>query len=84
MYDYNEERRLRLIAVAPWVTVDEVLAECQQKPVVADKVETLEVPTDEELDMLRSQLDVAGQMSGIERSGWIIWDGEKYARQAES
>jgi hypothetical protein len=52
--------------------------------VVADKVETLEVPTDEELDMLRSQLDVAGQMSGIERSGWIIWDGEKYARQTES
>jgi hypothetical protein len=47
-------------------------------------VETLEVPTDEELDMLRSQLDVAGQMSGIERSGWIIWDGEKYVRQAES
>jgi glutaconate CoA-transferase subunit B len=84
IYDYNEERRLRLIAIAPWVTVDEVLAECEHKPVVADKVETIEVPTDEELDMLRSQLDVAGQMSGIERSGWIVWDGEKYVRQAES
>jgi hypothetical protein len=33
--------------------------------------------------MLRSRLDVAGQMSGGERSGWIVWDGEKYARQAE-
>jgi glutaconate CoA-transferase subunit B len=80
-YDYDDERRLRLIAVAPWVTVDEVLAECECKPVVADEVGTMEVPTDEELDILRSQLDVAGQATGIGRSNWIMWDGEKYVRQ---
>lgn len=78
-YDY-EERRLRLIAIAPWVTVDEVLAECQHKPAVADKIETMEAPTEEEVDMLRTQLDVAGQMSGGERSGWITFEDGKYVR----
>lgn len=83
LYDYNEERCLRLIGVAPWVTVEEVLAECAHKPVVAEKVETLEPPSEEELDILRAHLDVRGQTTGIERSAWIIWDGEKYTRQAE-
>jgi glutaconate CoA-transferase subunit B len=84
MYDYTDERRLRLIAIAPWVTVDEVLAECECKPAVADRIETMEVPTEEEVDMLRSQLDVAGQMSGVERSGWITFEDGKYVRQTES
>ena len=82
VYDYNEERRLRLIAVAPWVTVEQVVEECEHKPVVAEKIATMDVPTDEELDILRSQLDVAGQFSGA-RGAWIVWDGEKYARQEQ-
>lgn len=82
-YDYNEQRRLRLIAVAPWVTVDQVLEECEHKPLVADSIGTMSVPTDEELDILRSQLDVAGQFTGA-RGNWIIWDGEKYARQEQA
>lgn len=83
IYDYNEERRLRLIAVAPFVTVEQVLEECEYKPLVAEHIETMEVPTEEELDILRSQLDVAGQFSGA-RGAWIVWDGEKYVRQETS
>ncbi len=83
MYDYDDERRLRLIAIAPYVTVDEVLAECECKPQVADQVETLAVPTEEELDVLRSQLDVQGQTTGV-RSGWVVLEGEKYVRQSEA
>jgi glutaconate CoA-transferase subunit B len=82
-YDYNEQRRLRLMAVAPWVTVDQVLEECEHKPLVADSIGTMGVPTDEELDILRSQLDVAGQFTSA-RGSWIIWDGEKYARQEQA
>src|SRR3990172_2276052 len=82
VYDYNEERRLRLIAVAPWVTVEQVVEECEHKPVVAEKIATMDVQTDEELDILRSQLGVAGQFSGA-GGGWIVWDGEKYARQEQ-
>ena len=79
-YGYSEEGRLRLIARAPWVAVEQILEECESKPLVADQVETLDTPSDEELDMLRSQLDVAGQFSGA-RGIWIIWDGERYVRQ---
>ena len=34
----------------------------------------------EELDIFRSQLDVAGQFSGA-RGIWVLWDGERYVRQ---
>ena len=82
MYDYDDERRLRLIAVAPFVTVDDVLAECEHQPQVADNVETLDTPNEEELEVLRAQLDVQGQTTGV-RSGWVVFDGERYVRQAE-
>lgn len=80
LYDY-QERRLRLIAVAPFVTVEQVLEECQHKPLIADHVETLDTPTEEELDILRSQLDVQGQFMGA-RGDWVVFDGEKYVRGA--
>ena len=49
---------------------------------MADKVDVLDTPTEEELDILRTQLDVQGQFMS-QRSGWITFDGEKYVRQAE-
>ena len=83
MYDYDNERRLRLIAIAPFVTIDDVLAECEYPPQVADEIETLDTPTDEELEVLRSQLDVQGQTTGVGRSGWIVREGDAYVRQTE-
>lgn len=83
LYDYDDERHLRLVGIAPYVTTEEVLAQCEYPPRVADRVETLGVPTDEELDALRSQLDVRGQTTGIARSGWVVLEGDKYVRQAE-
>lgn len=79
MYDYTEERKLRLIAVSPWVTVDDVLAECECPPVIADEVAILDGPTEDELNILRAELDPRGQNTG-ERSGWILYDGERYTR----
>ena len=78
MYDY-QDRRLRLKARVPWVTVDEILAECDYKPLVAPEVEILEPPTEEELLLLRTELDVRGQTTDA-AGGWIIWDGDKYVR----
>jgi len=79
MYDYTAERKLRLLATSPWVTVDEVLAECEFPPVVAESVGVLDGPTEEELEILRTELDPRGQNTG-ERSTWIVWDGASYAR----
>ena len=78
MYDYSE-RRLRLMARVPWVSVEEILAECEWKPLVAPEVVVLEPPSEEELQLLRTELDVRGQTTDAAGS-WITWDGEKYVR----
>jgi glutaconate CoA-transferase, subunit B len=79
-YDY-ENRRLRLRARVPWATVDEILAECEWKPLVAPEVEVIDPPTEEELQIIRTELDTRGQT--MDAAGdWIVWDGDKYARQS--
>ncbi len=64
LFDY-EDRYLRLLGVAPFVSVDEVLAEISFKPKMAEKIETLETPTEEELALLRSELDQRGQITDV-------------------
>ncbi|HJP41251.1 MAG TPA: CoA-transferase [Dehalococcoidia bacterium] len=78
VYDYLD-RKLRLLARVPWVTVEEILEECEWKPLVADEVEVLEPPTEEELEILRTELDVRGQTTDASGS-WITWDGERYVK----
>lgn len=78
VYDYLD-RRLRLMARVPWVTTQEILDECEWKPLVADEVEVLEPPTEEEIMILRTELDVRGQTTDA-AGAWITWDGEKYVR----
>ena len=78
MYDYGDptaRRKLRLVARAPWVSVDDVLAECEYLPVVADDVAVLDTPTEEELEILRTELDPRGQNTG-ERGTWVIYDAD--------
>lgn len=79
MYDYLD-RRLRLIGRMPWVSVAEILDECECRPLVADHVAVLEPPTEEELQLLRTELDVRGQTTDA-AGDWIVRDGDRYARQ---
>jgi glutaconate CoA-transferase subunit B len=83
MYDYTDDRKLRLVAIAPWVTIDDVLAECEHRPPVAADVATLDGPTEEELHILRTELDPRGQNTA-ERSAWIVYDADTgaYTRAA--
>ena len=76
-YDYDD-RKLRLVARAPWVSVEEILAECEHTPIVADEVAVLDTPTEEELNILRTELDPRGQNTG-ERAGWVVYDEESGA-----
>ena len=78
MYDYTDDRRLRLIAVSAWTSVEEVLDECEQKPELADPVEVLHPPTDEELTVYRTELDVRGQTA--DRGDWIVFNDGRYER----
>jgi glutaconate CoA-transferase subunit B len=79
MYDYTPDRRLRLVARSPWVTMEQILAECEYPPVIADDVALLAGPTEEELQILRAELDPRGQNTA-ERGAWVVYDGLTYAR----
>ncbi len=70
-----------LQGIAPFVTLDQVLAEMSFKPAMAPRLEILEVPTEEELMILRTQIDVGGQVT--DRGRWIELKDGKY-RFAES
>jgi glutaconate CoA-transferase subunit B len=54
-------RRMELIAVAPWSSVDEVLADMEFEPLVAKEIKPLDPPTDRELEILRTQVDPTGR-----------------------
>jgi glutaconate CoA-transferase, subunit B len=72
MFGYDETtRRMKLLAVAPWLTVEDVLREMDFEPVMADPVEKMDCPTEEELDILRVQLDPMGQ--SISKGEWITF-----------
>src|SRR3970040_2435402 len=68
VFDY-EDRHLRLAGVSPFVTVDQLLAEMSFKPRMADEIETLETPTEDELALLRTELDQRGQITDVGR--WV-------------
>jgi glutaconate CoA-transferase subunit B len=64
VFDY-EDRYLRLAGVSPFVTVDQVLAEMSFEPKMSKEIKTLETPTEEELEILRSELDQRGQITDV-------------------
>jgi glutaconate CoA-transferase subunit B len=74
VFDFDEEsHRMRLRAVAPWATVDDVLAEMEFEPLVASPVATMELPTDEALAALRTEIDPSGRTI---RGRWIALEEE--------
>jgi hypothetical protein len=64
-----------LIGVSPFVTVDQVLAEMSFKPKMAKKIEATETPTEEELALLRTELDQRGQITDVGKPVIRLDDG---------
>jgi hypothetical protein len=63
------------MAVSPFVTVDQVLDEMSFEPAMAPEIGTMETPTEEDLLILRTELDARGQITDVGR--WIEFrDGE--------
>jgi len=70
IFGYDETTHyMKLLAVPEWVTVEEVVQNMGFEPLLAEKVETLEPPTEEELLILRTELDPAGRAIG--EGKWI-------------
>jgi glutaconate CoA-transferase subunit B len=61
LFGYDEAtRKMKLLAIMPHVSIEEVLENMMFQPVLADKVEKLAPPTEAELKLLREELDPKG------------------------
>ena len=81
MFGFDEEtRQMRLIAMMPWMTVEQVLAKMEFEPLIADKVERMEPPTEEQLETIRTLLDPGGL--AVSRGEWITIDSATGQRAA--
>jgi glutaconate CoA-transferase subunit B len=63
---------MRLDAVAPWTSVEEVLDLMEFRPLVADRLATMQAPTDEELKMIRADIDPGGFSTS--KGDWVTID----------
>jgi glutaconate CoA-transferase, subunit B len=74
-FDFDEDtRRMRLIALAPWATLDGVLAEMEFEPLVADELKQMQPPSEEELNIIRAEIDPGGFSTA--RGQWMTVDRE--------
>ena len=51
---------MRLKGVLPWTTAEEVLTKMDFEPLIADKLEEVAPPTQQELDTIRAEIDPGG------------------------
>jgi glutaconate CoA-transferase subunit B len=73
LFDFEEEtHQMRLIAMMPWVTQEEVLSKMEFEPLIADKLERMEPPTEEELTIIRAEIDPGGLT--VSRGEWFTID----------
>lgn len=75
VFEFDEKtHQMRLIAMMPWMTVEQVLSKMEFEPLVADKVERMEPPTEEQLTIIRAQIDPGGLT--VSRGEWFAIDQE--------
>ena len=73
LFDFDEEtRHMRLLGLAPWATEEGVLSKMEFEPLVADKLERMEPPSEEELNIIRADIDPGGFSTS--RGEWISID----------
>ncbi len=81
MFGFDDTtHEMRLDAVAPWTTVDEVVAQMEFRPLIADEMGALQIPGEDELRMIRSEIDPSGLT--VSKGEWVTIDavtGKKVA-----
>lgn len=72
LFGFDEKtRQMKLIALAPWATVDSVRAKMEFEPLVNSDLGVLEPPTQEELTVLRAEIDPTGRTIAGQ---WMTYD----------
>jgi glutaconate CoA-transferase subunit B len=81
MFGFDDStHEMRLDAIAPWTTVDEVLERMEFRPLIANEVGVMQAPSEDELKMIRSEIDPSGLSTG--KGDWLTIDvatGKKIA-----
>lgn len=73
MFGFAEAtHQMRLDAIAPWTTVEEVLTQMDFRPLIADKLGVMQIPGEQELKMIRADIDPGGLSTG--RGEWMTID----------
>ncbi len=66
VFDFEEKsKRMRVKSVHDWVTMDEIVENTGFELLIPDKVPTTQLPTDDELRMLREDIDPTGILRGL-------------------
>jgi len=70
MFGFDETtRQMRLDAIAPWTTAEEVLGKMEFEPLMADQLAAMRIPEERELNMIRADIDPGGFSTS--RGEWI-------------
>jgi glutaconate CoA-transferase subunit B len=73
MFGFDAEtRQMRLDALAPWTSVDEVLGKMEFRPLIAEGLDRMDVPSERELNLIRADIDPGGLSTG--RGEWMTID----------
>jgi hypothetical protein len=62
---------MKLLALTPWATLDEVLSEMDFEPLVAEPLGTIPAPTEEQLTLLRANIEPEGRVINVGK--WITY-----------
>lgn len=73
-------RQMRLDAIAPWISVDEVLEKMEFHPLIAGDLGKMDLPSEEELKVIRADLDPGGLSTS--RGEWMTIDAGTGRRTA--
>ena len=65
IFDFEpESKRMRLVSIHPNITQEDVLANMNFRPIVPDRVPSTELPTAEEIRLIRKEIDPQGMYAG--------------------
>ena len=83
LFDFDAQtHRLRRRAIAPFVTLDQVLGEMSFTPLLAEKIEVLDAPTENELHIFRTEMDTRGQFTDAS-DHWIVREDDRWTMVAK-
>jgi len=83
VFDFDAQtHRLRLRAIAPFVTLEQVLGEMSFTPLLAEKIDVLDAPTEHELHVFRTEMDTRGQFTDAS-DHWIVREDDRWTMVAK-